>query len=310
EEKSQKALLHSRLEQQNHMICLLKKKADDTRKSCRDLEQLDIELEKLMIEDALKMKTLTQEMQELEQYFMDLTNSHEKLTQFKNGQEKGHMQLLEETKMLFEQTVKEKEAEVLELTAQAKQLSQQLGSLQEKCASESRKAQEQEKELLEARSQQANVYAWEVHSLKTQLQHLQEKHRQTVGQLQQAESQQWAQGSELQAKLLRANEEKERLLALAMEQGKALQSKQREVEQLEKQLVIAKKARQKAGKYLMKEAAAMDHDLRVQELPQRLRSSREAYDKLSLQFDACRKHSMEPPTKEKAVNVRLHHFHM
>ncbi|NXA29638.1 CCD89 protein, partial [Ibidorhyncha struthersii] len=315
EENSEKALLHSRLEQQHHLICILKKKANDARKRCRDLEQLNMELEKLRIEDVVKMKTQSQRIQQLEERFMDLATNHEKMIQFKNEHRKRYLQLLEENKrlqqenqVLFSQTVREKEAEVLQLTAQARKLSQQLDCLQEKCASESRRAQEREKELLEAQSQQASAYAWEVNSLKNQLQHLQEKHQQTVAQLQHAESQQRARASELQAKLDRVNEEKEQLLNLAMEQGKALQDKQRETEQLGKKLETVQKARQRAGKHLVKEVAAVDNDLKVQELRRQLESSKQAYNELSRQFNAYRKHSMDLLTKEKALNVKLRHF--
>ncbi|KGL90214.1 Coiled-coil domain-containing protein 89, partial [Charadrius vociferus] len=315
EKSSEKVLLHSRLEQQHHLICILKKKADDARKRCRDLEQLNMELEKLRTEDAVKMKTQSQRIQQLEERFMDLANNHEKMIQFKNEHRKRHVQLLEENKrlrqeneVLFSHTVREKEADVLQLAAQARKLSQQLDSLQKKCASESCRAQEREKELLEAQSQKTSAYAWEVDSLKNQLQCLQEKHQQTVVQLQHAESQQRAQGSELQAKLERANEEKEQLLNLAMERGKALQDKQREIEQLGKKLETAQKAKQRAGKHLVKEAAAVDNDLKVQELQQQLKSSKQAYNELSLQFDAYRKHSMDLLTKEKALNIKLRHF--
>lgn len=105
------------------------------------------------------------------------------------------------------------------------------------------------------------------------------------------------------------NEEKERLLNLVAERGKALQDKQqREIEQLGKKLEAAEKARQRAGKRLMKEAAAVDNDLKVQELQRQLESSKEAYNELSLQFDAYRKHAMDLLTKEKALNVKLRHF--
>ncbi|KAM6385051.1 LOW QUALITY PROTEIN: coiled-coil domain-containing protein 89 [Alca torda] len=273
-----------------------------------------MELEKLRTEDALKVKTQTQRIQQLEERSMDLANNHEKLIQFKNEHRRQHTQLLEENKrlqqenkVLFSQTVRKKEAEVLQLAARARKLWQQLDSLQEKCASESCTARE--KELLEAASQQASAYAWEVNSLKKQLQHLQEKQQQTVAQLEHAEGQQRAQGSEPQAKLERANE-KEQLLDLAVEQGKALQDKQWEMEQLGKKLELAKKARQRAGKHLANEAAAVENDLKAQELQRQLGSSTQAHDKLSLQFDAYRKHSMELLTKEKELNVKLRHFSM
>uniref|UniRef100_A0A663LIC9 Coiled-coil domain containing 89 n=1 Tax=Athene cunicularia TaxID=194338 RepID=A0A663LIC9_ATHCN len=291
--RSEKALLHSHLEQQHHLICILEKKADDAHKRCRSLEQLNVELEKLRAEDAVKMKTLTQRIYHLEGRFMDL-----------NEHKKQHMQLWEKNKCLrqenealFSQTVREKEAEVLQLTAQARKLSQQLDSLQEKCAYESRRAQEREKELLEAQSLQASAYAWEVNSLKKELQHLQEKHQQTAAQVEGAESQQRAQGSKLQAKLERTNEEKERL-----------QNLQQKIEQLGRKLEIAENARQRAGKCLVNEVAAADNDLKVQELQRQLESSKQACSELSLQFDAYRKHSMDLLTKEKALNAKLRHF--
>ncbi|KAM6140442.1 coiled-coil domain-containing protein 89 [Pterocles gutturalis] len=315
EEKTEEALLRSRLEQQHHLICTLKKKADDARKCCKSLEQLNMELEKMRAEDAVKIQTQTQRIQLLEKRFTDLADNHEKMIQFKDEHKKRYMQLWEENKRLRQenealsnQSVREKEAEVLQLTAQARSLSRQLDSLQEKCAYESCKAQKREKELLEAQKEQASAYAWEVDSLKNQLHCLQEKHQQMVAQVEHAESQHRAQGSELQAKLQRLSEEKEELRNLAMERGKAVQDKQWEIEQLGKKLETAGKARRRAGKRLVKEAAAVDKDLKVQELQRQLESSKQAYNELSLQFDAYRKHSMDLLTKEKALNDKLRHF--
>ncbi|KAM6099839.1 LOW QUALITY PROTEIN: coiled-coil domain-containing protein 89 [Theristicus caerulescens] len=310
EEKSEKALLHSPPEQ-HHLICR-KKKADDAHKCCKGLEQLTAELEKLRREDAVTMKTQTQRIQHLEGRFTDLANNHEKMIQLKDEHRKRCTQLREENtrlrqekEALFSQTVREKEAEALQLAAQARKLSQQLDSLQEKC--ESRRAQEREKELLEAQSQQASAYAQEVNSLKNQLQRLQ-KLQQSVARVEQAESQQRAQGSERQANLERAKEEKERLLNVAMERDKALQDKEREIQQLGKELESAEKARQRAGKRLVKEAAAVDNDLKARELQGQLKSSRQAYNELLLQSDAHRKHSTDLLTKERALNAKLRHF--
>lgn len=209
-EQSEEVLLLSHLEQHHHLVSILKRKVDDTHKCCRDLEQLNVKLEKLRGEDAVKIKTQTQRIQYLEGRFTDLVKNHEKMIQFKNEHKKQHLRLWEESKRLrqdrealFSQAVREKEAEVLQLAAQARKLSQQFCYLQEKYASESHRAQEREKELLEAQSQLADAYAREVDSLKRQLQVLQERHQQAAARAEQAESQERAQGSELQAKLER-----------------------------------------------------------------------------------------------------------
>ncbi|XP_061314018.1 coiled-coil domain-containing protein 89 [Pezoporus flaviventris] len=314
DEKSEKALLQSHLEQ-HHLICMLKKKAEDACKQCKVLKQQNVELEKLRREDAAKMKAQTQQIQCLEWRFKDLADNHEKMIQLKDEHRERNMQLQEENKrlrqenqVLFGQAMKEKEAEVLQLAAQARKLSEQLDSLQEKCAYETCRAQEREEELLEAKSQQASAYAWEVDSLKHQLQGLQEQHQQTLAKAEHVESQQKAQDSELRARLQRANEEKKQLVNLATERGKALQDKQQEIQQLWKKLETAEKAKRKAGKRVVKEAAAADNELKVQELQRELESSKQAYNELVLHFNAYRKHSEDLLAKEKALNVKLRHF--
>lgn len=314
EEKSEKALLRARLEEQHRLICMLKKKADDARKRCKGLEQLNMELEKLRLEDAVKLKVQSQRIRHLEGLFMDLASNHEKMIYFKNEHKKQNTQLREENQCLrqenealFSQTIQEKEAEVFQLAAQARNLSQQLDSLHAKCAYESRRAQEREKELLEAQSQQANAHASEVDLLKQQLQCLQEEYQQVAARVEDGENQQKAQDSELQAKLERANEEKAQLLNLAMERGKALQDKQQEIVQLGRRLESAERARLRAEKRFMKGAAA-NYDRMLQELQQELESSKQAYSELSLQFDAYKKHSMDLLAKEKELNVKLRHF--
>ncbi|KAM6317072.1 LOW QUALITY PROTEIN: coiled-coil domain-containing protein 89 [Aegotheles albertisi] len=289
--------LRSCLEQQHHLINMLKENC------CRGLEQLNTELEKPRVEDAAKMKTQTQRSQRLEGHFRDLAKNHGKMIQFEDEHGKQHMQLWEdkhlqlENETLFSQTVREKEAEVLQLTAQARKLLQKLDSLQEKCAYESCRAPE------DAQSQRASACAWEVNSLKNSCSAYRSTNKLT--QVECAESQQRPQGSEMQDKLERTNEEKEPLLNTAM-RGKALQDKQQKIQQLGKKLETAEKAWQRAGECLVKKATAVDNDLKVQEL-QQLESSKQAHRELSLQFDAYRKHSTDLLAKE-TLNVKLHHF--
>ncbi|XP_031468317.1 coiled-coil domain-containing protein 89 [Phasianus colchicus] len=310
EEKREQALLRARLEEQHRLICILKKRTDDERKRCKSLEQLNVELEKLRLEDAVKLKTQTQRIQYLE----DLANNHEKMIYSKDEHKKQNTQLKEENQhmqkeneTLLSRAVKDKEAEMLQLAAQARELSQQLDVLHEKCACERSRAQQLEKELLEAQSQQAHACVLQVDSLRQQLQRLQEEHQQMVEQLEHGESQQKAHDAELQAKLERANEEKEQLLNLARERGKALQEKQQEILQLGRKLEMAERAKWRAERNIVKEVAA-NYDLKVQELQQELKSSQQAYSELSLQFDAYKKHSMDLLSKEKALNVKLRHF--
>ncbi|OPJ74664.1 coiled-coil domain-containing protein 89 [Patagioenas fasciata monilis] len=92
-EKSERALLHSHLEQQHYLICIPKKKADNACKCCRGLEQLNVELHNPRTEDAVKMKSQTQRIQYLEKRFMDLAKNQEQMIQLKTEHRKPYMQL-------------------------------------------------------------------------------------------------------------------------------------------------------------------------------------------------------------------------
>ncbi|XP_074837461.1 coiled-coil domain-containing protein 89 [Carettochelys insculpta] len=314
-EKGEKALLRSRLHEQSQLICILKKRADDSLVRCKALERLNRELEELRMEDSVRLESQTRRAQQLEKRFMDLAANHEDMIRFKDEHKQQNMLLREENKhlrqeneSLFSQALKEKESEVLQLASQKKRLSQEVDSLKQKCAQESCRAQERELELLEAQSQQANAHARETDLLRSQLHGLEEKHRQTAAQLEQAERQQKAEGSELQAKLERVSREKEELLHLAMERGKALQEKQREIQQLEKKLEAAERARLTAEERFVREVTAVNSNLRVRDLQQRLEGSEQAYSELWIQFDAYKKHSMDLLNKEKELNNKLRHF--
>lgn len=144
EEQSEKALLHSNLEEQHHLLCILKQKSRGcTQTRHRGVEQLSMELEKLRTDDTVKMKTQSQRIQQLEDHFMHLANNHKKWSSSRTNTRSGtqlweeNKRLPPENKALFSQTVREREDEVLQLTAQTRKLLQHLDFLQEKCAYES-----------------------------------------------------------------------------------------------------------------------------------------------------------------------------
>ncbi|XP_059578021.1 coiled-coil domain-containing protein 89-like [Alligator mississippiensis] len=313
-EKGEKAFLRSRLHEQSQLICILKKRGDEAQMRCKALEQLNAELEELRMKDAANLKSQTQRAQQLEERFMDLAANHEDMIYFKDEHKRQNTQLREENKRLreenqslFSQALREKEAEILQLASQEKMVSRELGALKETWAQERDRAQEREKELLEAQSQQASDHAREVHSLRSQVQTLQ-KYQQVIAQLEQAEKQQRVEGNELQAKLDRVSREKEELLHLAMDRGKMLQEKQREVQRLEKKLEATEKAKQIADERFERQAAVVDSGLRVRELQRRLEGSEQAYNELRKQFEAYKKHSIDLLTKEKKLNTKLRHF--
>ncbi|XP_015283217.1 PREDICTED: coiled-coil domain-containing protein 89 [Gekko japonicus] len=312
-EKGEKAMLRSRIHEQSQLICILKKRADDNLLRCKTLEQLNMELEELRMADTLRLESQARRVQQLEDRFMDLAANHEDMIHFKDEHKRQNMQLREENRRLrqenlslFSQPLKEKEAELDCLTSQYKQLSKDMEALTESHKQGSQRAQRREKELLEAQNRRASAHAEEVRSLRRQLEVLEEKHRHATEQLERAEKE--LRDGDLKATVELLRQEKEELLNLAMERGKVLQEKQREILQLEKKAEEMEKAKLAAEQRFETEAAAVDSVLRVRDLQLRLDGAERAYVELRMQFEAYKRHSMDLLTKEKELNMKLRHF--
>ncbi|XP_053160284.1 coiled-coil domain-containing protein 89 [Hemicordylus capensis] len=314
-EKGEKAMLRARLHEQSQLICILKKRADEHLLRCKALEQVNTDLEEMRMADTLRLESQTRRVQQLEERFMDLAANHEDMIHFKDEHKRQNMQLREENKRLrqenqslFSQALKEKESELSRLTSQFKELSEEMESLRESYRQDGHRAQEREKELLEAQSQQASAHAEEVSSLRSQLDILEERHSHVTEQLEQAEKQLREADGSSQTKLEKLTKEKEELLNLAMDRGKALQEKQKEILQLEKKAEEMEKAKQAAELRFEAEAVAVDSNLRVRDLQRRLVGAEQAYTELRMHFEAYKKHSTDLLTKEKELNTKLRHF--
>ncbi|XP_012370492.1 coiled-coil domain-containing protein 89 [Octodon degus] len=315
EEKSERALLRSRIQEQSQLICILKRRSDDALERCQILELVNQELEEKRAQAAERLKAQSRRAQKLEERFETLAANHELMIRFKDEHKSENVKLREENEKLrlenttlFSQALKDKEATVVQLTVQSEALAQELEALKERCAQDARRAQAREKALLEVQSQQACAHAAEEEQLRRQLQSLQQQHQQAVQQMASASETHGRLSQELQARLQTATREKEELLQLSMERGKGLQSKQAEIRQLEERLEAAELARRQALERFEREAAAVDGSLRVRELQRRVDGIQNAYDELRLQSEAFKKHTLGLLNQERELNAKLRHF--
>ncbi|XP_044116645.1 coiled-coil domain-containing protein 89 [Neovison vison] len=315
EEKSEKAMLCSRIQEQSQLICILKRRSDEALERCQILELLNTELEEKMVLEAEKLKAKSAHAQQLEERFMTLAANHELMIRFKDEHKSQNVKLREENEKLrlensnlFSQALKDQEAKVSQLTARSEALSKELETVKERCAQEAHQAQAREKELLELQSQRAGAHTKEMEQLCSQLQSLKQKHRQAVEQLAKAEQAHGSLNQELQARLQTVTREKDELLQLAMERGRVLQNKQAEIRQLEEKLETAEVARRHALERFEQEAMTVDSNLRVRELQRRVDGIQKAYDELRLQSEAFKKHSLDLLSKERELNAKLRHL--
>lgn len=315
EEKSEKAMLCSRIQEQSQLICILKRRSDEALERCQILELLNTELEEKRRLEAEKLKAKSKHAQKLEERFMTLAANHELMIRFKDEHKSQNIKLREENEKLrlensslFSQALKDQEAKVCQLTARSEALSKELESLKHRCAQDALQAQAREKELLELQSQQACAHTKETEQLRSQLQSVQQQHQQVMEQMAAAERAQGSLKQELQARLQTVTREKDELLQLSMERGKALQNKQAEIRQLEEKLEMADAARRHALERFEQEAVAVDSNLRVRELQLRVDGIQKAYDELRLQSEAFKRHSLSLLSKERELNAKLRHL--
>ncbi|XP_003254647.1 coiled-coil domain-containing protein 89 [Nomascus leucogenys] len=315
EERSQKAMLCSRIEEQSQLICILKRRSDEALERCQILELLNAELEEKMMQEAEKLKAQGEYSRKLEERFMTLAANHELMIRFKDEYKSENIKLREENEKLrlensslFSQALKDEEAEVLQLTVRCEALTGELETLKKRCAQDACQAQAREKELLELQSQQACTHTKETEQLRRQLQTLKQQHQQAMEQMAKAEETHSSLSQELQARLQTVTREKEELLQLSMERGKVLQNKQAEICQLEEKLDIANEARKHALERFEQEAVAVDSNLRVRELQRKVDGIQKAYDELRLQSEAFKKHSLDLLSKERELNGKLRHL--
>ncbi|XP_029813137.1 coiled-coil domain-containing protein 89 [Suricata suricatta] len=315
EEKSEKAMLRSRIHEQSQLICILKRRSDEALERCQVLELLNTELEEKRMLEAEKLKAKSKHVQKLEERFMTLAANHELMIRFKDEHKNQNIKLREENEMLrlendslFSQALKDQEAKVHQLTAKSEALSEELETLKQRCVWEAQQAQAREKELLELQSQQACAHTKETEQLRSQLQSLQQQHQQVVEQMAAEEQAHGSLKQELQARLQTVTHEKDELLQLSMERGRALQNKQAEIRQLEEKLERADAARRHALERFEQEAMAVDSNLRVRELQRRVDGIQKAYDELRLQSEAFKRHSLSLLSKERELNAKLRHL--
>ncbi|XP_023440320.2 coiled-coil domain-containing protein 89 [Dasypus novemcinctus] len=315
EEKGEKAMLCSRLQEQSQLICILKRRSDEALERCQVLELLNSELEEKRLEEAEKLKAQREQAQKLEERFLTLAANHELMIRFKDEHKRQNVRLREENEQLrlenhhlFSQALEDQEAKVRHLTAQSEALAEELEALKQRSAQEASRAQAREEELLELQRRQAREHAEETGRLRGQLQSLEQQRQQAVAQMAEAQEAHGSLSQELQARLQAVTREKEELLQLSMERGKVLQSKQAEIRQLEEKLEAADEARRQALERFEREAVAVDSNLRVRELQRQVDGIQQAYDELRLQSEAFRRHSLDLLTKERELNAKLRHL--
>ncbi|XP_078722078.1 coiled-coil domain-containing protein 89 isoform X2 [Lampetra fluviatilis] len=308
EDGEQCALLRSRIEEQSHLISILKRRADDTLARCQVLECRSGELERAR-DVADKRCSL------LEQRFMELASNHQEMITFKDEHKKQNMDLREENAQLrrenedlFSASIEERDTIITKLAQDLQALQTECSEQEQLCSQKAKNYYKKENEFKIRLEYVEKTHAQETESLKKKLKELETKIAETEA-LTLAEKSGWAaEQKSLKKQVDDLAREKQELLELTMQRGRLLQERQKDIQLLEHKLRKSEDARRSAEERFERDVEAVNAELQVRALRGKLDNSAQAFDRLQKEFEAFKKHSGELLSKEKQLNAKLRHF--
>lgn len=135
DEKTEMGMLRSRLDEQSQLICLLKRRADDTLIRCQGLEKDNQELERRSAETERLLIAERRRGEQLEERFGILAANHQDMIRFKDEYKRQNEELRAECQRLRENTypeLLEKKRSIQELQAQLQAASAELQDTERK----------------------------------------------------------------------------------------------------------------------------------------------------------------------------------
>ncbi|XP_035532779.1 coiled-coil domain-containing protein 89 [Morone saxatilis] len=310
-----KEMLRSRIDEQSSLICILKQRADELLLRCQALQKINTELEGQVTDYKKEVDSKRKTIELLERRFMDLAANNKAIIAFMDEYktQNAHLklenkQLQSENDTLFSQKLQDKEVFVQNLLQEIQQLTEKYTN----------KENEYREKLAGCQSkllEQATLHQAKEASLTEQLHETQQQQRGAVKmckdlklQLEKAEEEHALDKIHLTESITSLTKEKDRLLHLSMDRGKAIQEKQEEIQQLETKWKEEKKARAEAEDRFEREAEAVNADEKVKSLKSALEESTTKYVKFQKDFEAFKEHSNNLLVQEKELNKTLRHM--
>ncbi|XP_073526272.1 coiled-coil domain-containing protein 89 [Phyllobates terribilis] len=307
DEKTEMGLLRSRLDEQSQLICLLKRRADDTLLRCQGLEADNRQLESRSADTERLLSAEKRRAEQLEERFGLLADNHQDMIRFKDDYKRQNEELRAENQRLREGTdpaLQEQERSLRELRSRLQDASTELRGLERARRTET----EELRAAVEELRGQRDSGTGEIRALSRRLQLSEQTCQQLQEKMLHLEEVQNTEQKEAQKKMAAVNQEKQDLLQLCMERGRSLQERQREAADITLRLQAAEKAQREAEERYQRDVAAVDAGARVVELNTRLADSEKELAQLQREFEAYKKHSGDLLAKERELNAKLRHL--
>ncbi|XP_030846414.1 coiled-coil domain-containing protein 89-like [Strongylocentrotus purpuratus] len=301
EDKTEAAMLRSRIDEQGQLICILKQRADESLLKAQTLDRINRELEKFrehaqeMLEGEIKKFNM------VDRRFQELAENHEEMIRFKDEYKRQNeilrtenQRLREDNGNLFSGAIEERDQKIKEQQKDLKLLKGQSRDMERRCSLLQEEMTEKERQHIEI----AKSLEKELKSAKNQM-------KEVLAQLKQERDSKMATDSSNTMRLEKLSRERQEFLDLSMQRGKLIQDKQREIKQMVDKVKEAEKALHKMEEKFEREAALVSTNLQVIRLKDQRDEAEKDLSGLKMEYAAYKKHTANLLAKEKTLNSKL-----
>ncbi|XP_033120379.1 coiled-coil domain-containing protein 89-like [Anneissia japonica] len=311
DDKSENAMLRSRIDEQSQLICILKKRADEELVRSQTLERVNNEMVQFrdqaqqIIDVELKKNGL------LESRFSELAENHQEMIRFKDEYKQQNKKLRDENsrlvaenKNLFSSKLLEKDEQIHTLQKQVEKLKDQVAEMELVCSELKFEVLSKESEISRQRDASSGdllILQKKVEQLEQELKEFEEVNTKLKMKGDSVESNQLLRVEKL-------TKERDELLQLSMQRGKLIQDKQKEIKILQNKVLAAEKDVLKMEDRFEREAAAVSSNIQVIKLKNERDDAEKAIKQLRMEYEAFRKHTGSMLEKERQLNAQLRNF--
>lgn len=315
DDKTENAMLRSRIDEQSQLIMILKNRADEAMLRNQTLDKINSELMEFRENAAENLNHEIRKFNILDKRFNDLAENHEEIIKYKDEYKRVNKELRVENETLrgenarlFSKAIIEKDEMIQKLEEKLVASQNHISALETKLRQLGQDSRSKEDTLRnDIKSLQEKLKA-EIKSLQTRLNDTEERLKGANYKLQnQIDSRQSA-SAESEAKIQQLTKEKDELLDLAMSRGKIIQKEQTDNKTLIKKISAMEKAVRDMEEKFEREAAAVNANRQVKKLKDELEDVGTRATEVTKEFDAYKKHTSALLKKEKELNERLRHL--
>ncbi|XP_077978620.1 coiled-coil domain-containing protein 89-like isoform X2 [Glandiceps talaboti] len=312
DDKTENAMLRSRIDEQSQLICILKQRSDEYVQKALTLDRVNKELEHFrdnaqhIIDNEIKKFNL------LDKRFYELADNHEEMIRFKDEYKRQNEELRKQNAKLKDDNEKLFSGAIMERDEKINSMEKHIRSFQQQCHDYDKTLSQMKNEIINTRQglerelrEKERHYQNEIALLQKKVKETEEHLRGATAKLQyHKESIQNADAARQMA-IEKLTKERDEMLELSMQRGKLIQDKQKEIKSAQDKLVSAERSVKAMQDKFERESAAVNANLQVQKLKREKDESKYKERELLMEFDAYKRHTNDLLKKERDLNARL-----